>query len=240
MGLSTSGTSVSIPFQGILFDFDGILISSLASAERCWSEWARMRGVDPSIAVRTMHGRRAIETVALLCPDRDPDAELKIIEGLELEDSDGLTVLPGVLRLLASLPQERWAVVTSSTERLAWARMRMGGVPEPARLVTAETVTRGKPLPDPFWAGAKLLGFEPGECVVFEDAPPGIEAGRAAGCTVVATTFSLPAAELDAANYVVPDLTQVTVEPTESGMVLRLGQLASYSASQRVSALLLS
>ena len=118
-------------------------------------------------------------------------------------------------------------MVTSSTERLARVRMRVGGVPEPARLVTAECVTWGKPHPEPFLAGAKLLGFEAAECVVFEDAPPGIEAGRAAGCTVVATTFSLPAAELGAANYIVADLTQVTVEPGASGMVLRLGQLAS-------------
>ena len=234
MGVSSSGSSVSIPFQGILFDFDGILISSLASAERCWGEWARVRGVDPNLAVRTMHGRRAIETVALLCPDRDPEAELKAIEDLEMADSEGLKVLPGVLRLLDSLPPDRWTVVTSSTERLALARMRLGGVPEPRRLVTAECVTWGKPHPEPFLAGAKLLGFEPAECVVFEDAPPGIEAGRAAGCTVVATTFTLPAEELAAANYIVPDLTEVAVESGADGLVLRLGSLDSKSASQRV------
>jgi sugar-phosphatase len=227
MGLSNSGSSVSIPFQGILFDFDGILISSLASAERCWSEWARLRGVDPALAVRTMHGRRAIETVALLCPERDPEAELKVIEDLEMADSEGLTVLPGVLQLLASLPLDRWTVVTSSTERLARARMRAGGVPMPQRLVTAESVMHGKPRPDPFLAGAKMLGFRPEECVVFEDALPGIEAGRAAGCTVVATTFTLPAGELGAADFIVPDLTGVTVESGADGPVLRMGQLVN-------------
>ena len=115
--------------------------------------------------------------VARLRPDLDSEVELKVIEDLEVEDNEGLTVLPGVLKLLAALPPDRWTVVTSATERLARVRMAAGGVPVPERLVTAEFVTRGKPHPEPFLAGAALLGFAPEECVVFEDSASGAKAG---------------------------------------------------------------
>ena len=205
---------------------DGILISSLGSVERSWTQWARMRGIDPEHALGIAHGRRAIETVARLRPDLDSEAELKVIEDLEIEDNEGLSVLPGVLELLAALPPAHWTVVTSATERLARARMAAGGIPVPARLVTANQVTRGKPHPEPFLAGAALLGFTPEECVVFEDSSSGAQAGRAAGCTVVATTFSHPIETLDAAHYLVADLTGVRVEQEAGSLVLRLTPLA--------------
>lgn len=205
-----SSSPILIRCKGILFDMDGILISSLGSVERSWTRWSQMRGIDPSYVISIAHGRRAIDTLAQLRPDLDSEAELKIVEDLEIADNDGLTVLPGVSELLASLPPERWTVVTSATERLARARMAAGGIPVPECLVTANQVTRGKPHPEPFLAGAALLGFAAGECVVFEDSSSGAEAGRAAGCTVVATTFSHPVESLDAAHYLVTDLTGVS------------------------------
>ena len=228
MGQSTAASQVQISCQGVLFDMDGILISSLGSVERSWTKWAKMRGVDPEYAISVVHGRRAIDSVRRLRPDLDAEAELKIIEDFEVEDNDGLVVLPGVLDLLRALPAHRWTVVTSATERLARVRMADGGVPVPERLVTAERVTHGKPHPEPFLAGAALLGFAPGECVVFEDSASGAQAGRNAGCTVVATTFSHPADELKAAHYLVPDLSVMRVEqtPGDGGMVLRFTPLA--------------
>lgn len=201
---------------------DGILVSSLESVERSWSKWAVLRGVDPVLTCQTAHGRRAIETIAIIRPDLDAEQELKLIEDIEVDDNEGLTVLPGVLDLLSALPPERWTVVTSATERLALVRMGAGGVPLPQKLVTADFVTRGKPHPEPFLTGAALLGFAPQECVVFEDSASGAKAGRAAGCTVVATTFSHPAESLEAAHYLVEDLTgmNVTVLPGDEGIVL--------------------
>ncbi len=214
---------------------DGILVSSLGSVERSWSTWAKMRGLDPEYACRVTQGRRAVETIGLLRPDLDAEAELKVIEDLEIEDNEGLTVLPGVLNLLAALPPTkrglpRWTVVTSATERLARARMAAGGVPAPEWLVTADFVTRGKPHPEPFLAGAAMLGFAPEECVVFEDSSSGAKAGRAAGCTVVATTFSHPVETLDAAHYLVTDLTGITVESVGDDIALNLIPLADQRA----------
>jgi len=203
--------------KGLLFDMDGILISSLGSVERSWSKWAAMRGVDPAHAVSIAHGRRAVETIAALRPDLDATAELRVIEDIEIDDNEGLAVLPGVLKLLAGLPADRWTVVTSATERLARVRLAAGGIRVPERIITAESVAKGKPDPAPFLAGAALLGFPPEDCVVFEDSSSGAKAGRAAGCTVVATTFSHSVESLAAAHYLVQDLTRVSVSPLADG-----------------------
>jgi mannitol-1-/sugar-/sorbitol-6-phosphatase len=221
-----SSSPVLIPCQGILFDMDGILISSLGAVERSWSKWAEMRGFDPSLARRIAHGRRAIDTIATMCPECDSEVELKLIEDLEVEDNDGLTVLPGVCDLLETLPRNRWTVVTSATERLARVRLAAGKIPVPERLVTADHVTSGKPHPEPFLAGAALLGIDPANCVVFEDSAAGAIAGRAAGCTVIATTFSHPPAALEAAHYLVTDLTEVRAADAGDHLDLRFTPLS--------------
>lgn len=221
MASSVSSSPVTVTCKGVLFDMDGILISSLGSVERSWSKWARMRSVDPGYALSVIHGRRAIDSVRALRPDLDDEAELKILEDFEIEDTEGLVVLPGVCALIDRLPRHRWTVVTSATERLARVRLAAGKVPVPERLVTAETVHEGKPSPVPFLAGAKLLGLEPADCVVFEDSASGVAAGHAAGCTVIATTFSHPTESLEAADYVITDLTGVAVNVAGEEIELR-------------------
>lgn len=225
MASSSASSPLVLRCQGVLFDMDGILISSLGSVERSWTKWAQMRGIDPEYAISVIHGRRAIDSVQRLRPDLDSEAELQIIEDFECEDNDGLQVLPGVLKLLSSLPKDRWTVVTSATERLARVRMAAGGVPVPERLITAEAVHAGKPDPAPYLAGAALLGLAPQDCVVFEDASSGVGAGRAAGCTVIATTFSHPAESLSAAHHLVEDLTGIAVKAAADGLELRFQPL---------------
>ena len=229
MSSSRAPSPVEIHCKGILFDMDGILISSIASVERSWTRWANLRGIDPVDALHIAHGRRAIETIAKLRPDLDSEAELKIIEDIEIADTEDLTVLPGVLNLLAALPPSRWTVVTSATDRLARARLAQGGLPLPEHLVTANQVTRGKPHPEPFLVGAAVLGFAPEECVVFEDSSSGAQAGRAAGCTVIATTFSHPIDSLDAAQYLVTDLTGIAVAVSADGITLQIQPINSQS-----------
>jgi sugar-phosphatase len=226
MDSSIVSSPVLIHCKAVLFDMDGILISSLGSVERSWTKWARLRGIDPGYAISIAHGRRAIETVAQLRPDLDSQAELKFIEDLEIEDNEGLTVLPGVLDLLATLPKNAWTVVTSATERLARVRLAAGGIPVPDRIVTADQVKQGKPNPEPFLAGAALLGVPPEQCVVFEDSSSGAKAGRAAGCTVVATIFSHAVETLEAAHYLVPDLRDVHAEQEADGLAIKLTPLA--------------
>ena len=225
MASPLASSPVLVRCKGILFDMDGILISSLASVERSWTKWARMRDLDPAYVLSLIHGRRAIESVAMLRPDLDPEAELALVEDIELADGEGITVLPGVKELLAVLPNDRWTVVTSATERLARMRLAGAGFTVPEGLVTADTVTEGKPNPKPYLVGAALLGFAPEECVVFEDSASGVAAGCAAGCIVVGTTFSHEAEHLECANYLVTDLTGINASVLPDGLTLRFTPL---------------
>ena len=172
---------MKITVRGILFDMDGVLVSSIGSVERSWKKWADMRGIDVSKALHTAHGRRAIETIRFLRPDLDDNAELKIIEDLEVEDNDGLEILEGVREIIETLPQKYWTVVTSATGRLARSRMAHAGIPVPEHFITADMVTHGKPHPEPYRRGAELLGLVPADCLVIEDAASGATAGHAAG-----------------------------------------------------------
>lgn len=227
MASSRTSSPVQLRCKGILFDMDGILISSLGSVERSWTKWALMRGVDPEYACRIAHGCRSIETVAILRPDLDAMTENLIVEGFEIEDTDGVAVLPGVQELLAALPKGRWTVVTSATGPLARVRLAAGNIPAPEGIITAEMVAYGKPHPAPYLAGAALLGLKPEECVVFEDAASGAKAGQAAGCTVVATTFSHSVESLAAAHYLIEDLTgvEVTRLPGDEGISISFAPL---------------
>lgn len=222
MASSVSAFPVQISCKGVLFDMDGILISSLGSVERSWTKWAIMRGLDPKAVLSTIHGRRSIESVARLRPDLDATVENAIIEQLEIDDREGIEALPGALALLRSLPSHCWTVVTSATEPLARVRLAAAGIQVPDRIVTAESVSKGKPDPAPYLAGAAVLGLSPTECVVFEDAASGARAGRAAGCTVIATPFSHPLESLSAAHYLVPDLNAVTAHVREEEQDIEL------------------
>lgn len=206
--------NVELRIRGILFDMDGVLVSSIGSVERSWQRYAEARGLDPERAIHIAHGRRAIETVRTLRPDLNATEELRFIEDFEVEDNEGLVVLPGVRELLAELPEGSWAVVTSATERLARSRLAFAGISIPRNFVTAETVAEGKPHPEPYLRGAALLGTEPGECLVIEDAPAGVAAGKAAGCRVLAVLSTYSPQDLAAADWRVPTLAGVraTVE----------------------------
>jgi mannitol-1-/sugar-/sorbitol-6-phosphatase len=214
--------------KGLLFDMDGVLISSLGSVERSWQTWAERHGLDVRQTIKTAHGMRAIETVRTLRPDADHAAELKIIEDLEVEDTEGLQVLDGVTAILHSLPQKYWTIVTSATERLARSRLGFAGIPAPQHLVTADMVVNGKPHPEPYIKGAKNLGLAPEDCIVIEDSTSGAKAGHAAGCKVLATNFSHTIAQLAAADWIVESLAavKVTVLPGDAGLELEFTPLA--------------
>jgi len=204
--------------RGILFDMDGVLVSSLGSVERSWERWALARGVDPALAIRTAHGRRAIETVRMLRPDLNDVDELAWLEAMEIADNVGLETLGGVERILEQLPEKYWTVVTSATEKLARSRMEQGGIRVPARIISADEVTRGKPDPEPYSKGAKLLGLEPSECLVIEDSASGAKAGRAAGCKVLATLYSHSLESLHEADWIVRSLDDVDVRTVDDGI----------------------
>ena len=219
---SMNAPVIKVRTRGLLFDMDGVLISSLGSVERSWQIWAERHGLDVRETIKTAHGMRAIETVRTLRPDADHAAELKAIEDLEIADNEGLEVLEGVTSILRLAPQKFWTIVTSATERLARSRLAFAGVPVPEHIVTAEMVANGKPHPEPYLKGAQILGLAPADCIVIEDSPSGSKAGHAAGCKVLATTFSHRVDQLAAADWIVESLAKVriTVLPADQGLEL--------------------
>jgi mannitol-1-/sugar-/sorbitol-6-phosphatase len=211
---------LTLECEAVLFDVDGVLVDSRAVVERSWALWAARRGIDPKGIVQRAHGRRTIETIRALAPQLDADEETAWLESAELQDTGGLVALPGAETALRAVPDSRRALVTSGGRALASMRMRAAGLPVPSVLVAAEDVQIGKPAPDGYLLAARRLGFEAHECVVVEDAPPGITAGRASGAHVIALTTTFPATALTEASVIVPTLDAVQI--AAEGRYLRI------------------
>jgi sugar-phosphatase len=171
--------------DAVLFDLDGVLIDSTSCITRHWAAWAHQHGLNPATVMRAAHGVRTIETMRLVAPHLDVEAEAVRFTAREVADTDGVVVIDGAARLLNGLPHDAWAVVTSGSDRLARARLARAGLPVPDTLVTADDVRKGKPAPEPYLVGAERLGIPVARCVVVEDAPAGIAAARAAGMRVI-------------------------------------------------------
>jgi sugar-phosphatase len=218
---------MKVRIKGVLFDMDGVLVSSIGSVERSWTKWANLRGLDPAFAIASAHGRRSIDSVRVLMPHLDAQAENDLIEDWEVEDTEGVEELAGVTALIAQLPPHRWTIATSATRRLATARLLAAGITPPERFITAELVVNGKPDPEPYRKGAELLGFPPQDCMVIEDAVSGATAGKAAGCKVLANTVSHSLESLSMADWVVDSLEGIKVEvlPDDEGLELEFEPL---------------
>ena len=181
---------------GLLFDLDGVLVDSTPAVERVWHKWAVEHGFDPQEVVLNAHGRPSIATIREYLPNADHEAENRIVERAEIEDVGGVVPLPGALEFLRSLPEERWTIVTSCTRPLAEVRIKAAGLPSPKVFVTANDITHGKPNAEPYLKGASKLGLNPQDCVVLEDVPAGIQAGKSAGMRVIAMRTTLDEAAL--------------------------------------------
>jgi sugar-phosphatase len=193
----------------VLFDLDGVLVESREATERVWLEWAARNGIEEEALRSAMHGVRSVEVVRALRPGLDAVAESDALERLQAEDVRGLRPIPGAARALGALREDRVAVVTSATRPLAAARLAAVGIEPPAVMVNAEDVSRGKPDPEGYLTAARRLGVDPGEAVVVEDSPPGIESGRAAGAATVGVTSTHGASELASADVVIASLVEL-------------------------------
>jgi mannitol-1-/sugar-/sorbitol-6-phosphatase len=208
----------------ILFDLDGVLVDSTPAVIRVWTRWAIVHGFDPDEVVRRGHGRPSIETVRDFLPHADAEVENREVEQGEIEDLDGVVPLPGARELLMTLPPDRWTIVTSCTRTLAKVRLRAAGLPVPHQLVTSSDIKNGKPDPEPYLKGASLLGVSPNDCVVVEDAPAGVRAGKAAGARVIACGTAAAELELkDAgADWIADNCKSIAVSPSSANGKLRL------------------
>ena len=201
--------------RALLFDMDGTLVDSTVSVERVWGNWAESHGVSFAEVAHRMHGRRALDIMRdLVPPGVDPEVEVEIVNHNELVDTDGIVAIRGAAELLASLPRRAWALVTSAQLPLASARMGAGGLSLPEVVVTADDIAVGKPNPACYQLALKRLGLQPDDAVVFEDAPSGLAAGRAAGCRTIAIASTMPTENLAHEDWLY-DLSTLVLESVD-------------------------
>ncbi len=201
----------SIRCSALLFDMDGVLIDSTPAVARVWHGWAVEHGFDPDMVVNLAHGRPSRTTIRDLLPNADIEREDREVERREIADLDGVVLLPGAGELLRNLPASRWTIATSCTRALAEVRLRAAGLPVPANMITSSDVKIGKPDPEPYLKAAEKLGFAASDCVVVEDAPAGVLAGKAAGARVIAFLTTMARGELQAAgaDWIVRDCSAI-------------------------------
>lgn len=206
--------------SAILFDLDGVLVDSTPAVAGWWRVWAQEHNVDAEAVLNIMHGRPTVDVVRLMAAHLDAEAEAKRIEK-RASGNEGVVVMPGAAELLNSLPEGTWGVVTSGTRGPATARLQFAGLPVPRVLVTADDVSKGKPSPEPYLQGARLLRMNPAECLVIEDAPFGIQSGHAAGMKVIGLATTFPADSLEA-DAVAERLNQIRVTVSEGKLQIEL------------------
>ncbi|MET9434440.1 HAD-IA family hydrolase [Streptomyces sp. NPDC006551] len=218
-------TPATLTARALLLDMDGTLVNSDAVVERCWRRWAVRHGLDPEQALKVVHGRQGYATMAVLLPDRPMEenyADNRVMLAEETADLDGVVPVPGAPAFMDAIAALPHALVTSADAPLARARMGAAALRMPEIRVTAECVGASKPDPEGFLKGAAELGFDPADCVVFEDSEAGIQAGRAAGMRVVGVG---PRAAAFAPDVHVEDLTSLRVTADAAGTI-RLTVLA--------------
>jgi sugar-phosphatase len=198
--------------DALIFDLDGVLVDSTPWIVRHMRRWAAEHGLDPATVLSLAHGRRTAETIRLAAPHLDAEAEAAAIEAAEAADSEGVGDMPGARALLATLPATVWAIATSNSRQTALMRLRHTGLSIPRILISAESVQQGKPHPEAYLAAATQLRVDPRHCVVVEDAPAGISAGRAAGMVVLALVGTHVARQLRQAHAVIRHLAHLHVE----------------------------
>ena len=221
----TSTIQTEISVAGILFDMDGVLVRSTRGDERCWVRWAAHHGIRDSFDLHGTHGRRGVDTIRKHFPGitaDELDGHIALLDTFAEEELSGVEAYPGALPLLASIPAYRWTIVTSASGKMMRSRLSAVGITPPVHAVGGDAVSRGKPDPEGYLRGAAILSRRPSECVVIEDAPAGIRAGKRAGCLVLAVASSHKADELREADWVIASIDQVRVSVDSETATLKL------------------
>lgn len=208
--------------NAILFDLDGVLVDSAECVKRHWRRWAARHGLDADEIVRVAHGRRTAETIATVAPHLDAELESAELARGEEIDTVGVYEVAGARELLGCLPRDAWAIATSGNRRTALTRLRHTGLPEPAVLISADDVSRGKPDPEVYLLAARRLGIVAGDCVVVEDTPAGVESAQAAQMQVIAVASTHTRDALASADVVVDHLRDLVVRVDADGDTSRI------------------
>ncbi|KAL0570601.1 DL-glycerol-3-phosphatase [Marasmius crinis-equi] len=227
--------STTFHVDAALFDMDGTLVDSAAGVTGAWELFKeKYPNIDVHDILSCSHGIRTVDNLRNFCGIEDPEEleseakrfETAIVDASKLNGRQGIVRLPGVTEAIQELapgrhlPKPCWAICTSATRVYASAALKSAEIPVPDVFVTSEDVSKGKPDPEPYLLGAQKCGVKPENCVVFEDAPNGVRSGKAAGCKTIGflTTHSLEQMQAVKPDFLVRDLSSVTVRRTENGV----------------------
>lgn len=204
---------MSLPCHAVIFDLDGVLIDSQAAIRQRWQRWAAHHNIPFEKVEAVYHGRPMAEVIEAVAPGLDLQEEIERFDRIAAPEDGALRAFDGAAALLDALPAGRWTIATSGRRATATGRLQATGLPIPDTLVTADDVAQGKPAPDPYQLAAERLGYAPETCVVFEDAPAGVEAARRAGATAVGIASHSAPDTLGAATAVLARLGDVQIAP---------------------------
>ncbi len=214
--------SPTLDCKAVLIDLDGTLVDSAPRILRVWEGWARRNGLDFDHVRGVLYGRRSVDTVRLVAPWLQTDREVAALEAEETSDMRDLRLFPGAAALMQRLQGSPHAIVTSGSRATAQARLQHAGLPIPGVLISAEDIAAGKPAPDGYLLAAAQLGVEPRDCVVLEDSPVGIQAGKAAGMRVIAVASTHKPDELGSADIVVAELSGIDLDDLQDHLELAI------------------
>jgi mannitol-1-/sugar-/sorbitol-6-phosphatase len=214
-------SSFSINCKAILFDLDGTLIDSAARIRRLWQSWGERHGIQPESIYQVMHGRRAVEIIEMFAPHLQIEDELRVVESDEVSDMHDVQAYAGASALLSVLSRVPWAIVTSGSRQVSEAKLRYLNLPIPSVFITSEKVKAGKPAPEGYLLAAQQLQVQPTECVVIEDAPAGVKAGKAAGMYVIAVMSTHASLELSEADRIIQYLADLKLDRQKNEIIIR-------------------
>ncbi|EXJ68386.1 glycerol 3-phosphatase 1 [Cladophialophora psammophila CBS 110553] len=211
--------------RGLLLDFDGTIIDSTAAIIKHWHKQGEIMGVDPNVILASSHGRRSIDVIKMYDPSKaNWDYIIHQESLIPKEFGQDAEEIPGARKLLTTLDDANvpWAVVTSGTRGLVTGWIEVLKLAHPRTIVVAEDVENGKPDPTCYLLGRRRLRLpETAEMIVFEDAPAGVCAGKAAGFKVIAlsTTHTVGQLKEAGADWIVEDLRSVKLKNFKDGVI---------------------
>ncbi|MEU8433933.1 HAD family phosphatase [Streptomyces sp. NPDC029216] len=208
-------------YAAALFDLDGTLIDTEPRSREAWTRLFRSHGVPfDEHTIRGFAGRPGREAlldhVHRFAGRTVDELFAEALHYTTLPDMPAVEPVPGAVELVVRLRASGVPVglVTSGTRDYARAELTaIGALSHFDVMVTADDVTRGKPDPQGYLAGCAALGVDPSATVVFEDAPAGVAAAKAAGARVVAIASDHNRAALHAADLLVPHLLDLAWPP---------------------------
>lgn len=202
--------------RAVLWDMDGTIVDSADYHAEAWHAAMAPRGVHLTDEMfRSTFGQRNDTILRIWVGESITDEQIRAISDEKeaayraIVAERGIALLPGIARRIAQLRERGWRQAIASAAPRAnveaiIAALDLGGVID--GFVGAEDVRHGKPDPEVFQRAAALLGAAPERCVVVEDAPAGVEAGRRAGMRVIGVGVNHPRLPADHAAQSLDDL----------------------------------